>query len=333
MKRILQVVLFLVGISLFALVIKAVGFDRLSVIFPALAGWGWLVFFFYPFMCFWDVLGWRILFDHQWVKKLNLWELYWIRMAGEAVNNITPFIDVAGEFLKVVLVEKRLDISKKGAAAAAIMSRSALLFAEIIFVVAGLAFASSVPGVPTIIRVGLIAGFVLCLAAAFLLIRTQKRGLFVTLIAFFERFGIDPKMFSRFHTSLQAVDAEIAKFYSHEAKRLWIAIGFHLIGWITGGIEIFLMLRLLGVQASLFESIILESLIQLMRTASFFIPGNLGVQEGGLALILGIMGVHPSLGVVLSLMKRARQVIWTSVGFFVWGIFQIQDLTGVETRS
>ncbi len=332
MKKILQLVLFLAGIILFSMVIKAVGFERLSVIFPALAGWGWLVFFIYPFMCFWDVLGWRTLFDHEWNKKINLWQLYCIRMAGEAVNNITPFIDVAGEFLKVVLIEKRLGISKKGAAAAGIMSRSALLYAEIIFVMAGLAFASSVPGVPMGFRVGLIVGFVICVLAAFLLIRTQKRGLFVTLFAFFERFGVDPKMFGRFHTSIHAVDAEIAKFYSHESRRLWIAVGLHLIGWIFGGIEVFFMLRILGVEATLYEAIILESLIQLMRTASFYIPGNLGVQEGGLAMVLGIMGVEPYLGVALSLMKRTRQVIWTAIGFFVWGIFQLQDLTASKSE-
>src|SRR3990167_8148338 len=121
MKRFLQLILFLTGIILLSVVIKTVGFERLSVIFPALAGWGWTVFLLYPLMCFWDVLGWRILFDHQWIKKLRLWEFYWIRMAGEAVNNITPFIDVAGELLKVVLVEKRLNISKKSAAAAGVM--------------------------------------------------------------------------------------------------------------------------------------------------------------------------------------------------------------------
>ncbi|MBI4971711.1 MAG: flippase-like domain-containing protein [Candidatus Omnitrophica bacterium] len=333
MKRILQAFLFIIGIVLFAFVIKAVGFERLTVIFPALAGWGWTVFLFYLFMCFWDVLGWRILFDHQWIKKLNLWKLYWIRMVGEAVNNITPFIDVAGEFLKVVLVEKQLHVAKKSAVAAGVMSRSALLFAEIIFVVAGLAFASFVPSVPGILRVALIAAFIFCIAAGVLLIRTQKKGLFMTLISWVEHFGIDPKIFIRFHTSLQVIDLEIAKFYRHEVGRLWVSIGLHLIGWVSGGFEIFFMLRLLGVEVSLFEAVILESMIQLICTASFFIPGNLGVQEGGLALILGVMGVQPSLGVALSLMKRARQIIWTGIGFFVWGIFQLNDLKTVGTKS
>ena len=333
MKRVLQGLLFVAGAALFVFVIKAVGFEKLSVIFPALTRWGWTAFLGYPFMCCGDGLGWRVLFDRQWKKQLNLWELYLIRLAGEAVNNITPFIDVAGEFLKVLLVEKRLQISKKSAAAAGVMSRSALLFAEIIFVIAGLAFASVVPSVPTILRVALILAFLLCITAAILLIKTQKKGLFMTLISWVERFGVDPKMFSRFHTSLLAIDAEISKFYTHEAGRLWTAIGFNLIGWIAGGVEIFFMLRLLGIEVSLFEAIILESLIQLMRTASFFIPGNLGVQEGGLALILGIMGVDPSIGVALSLMKRARQVIWTAIGFFIWGVFQLNDLKTAEIKS
>lgn len=332
-KRIFQISLLLFGIILFVLVVKAVGFKQLAVIFPALSGWGWLVFLVYPLMCLWDVLGWRVLFDHHWAKKLKFAELYWIRMAGEAVNNITPFIDVAGEFLKVILVEKRLEIPKKGALASCVMCRSALLFSEIIFVILGLAFAGFVAPIPKELRGGLLIALALVVTAALLLIRTQKKGLFVTVFSFLERLGIDPKLFSRFHTSLQAVDAEIAKFYSHEAGRLWLAIGLHLIGWISGGVEIFLMLRLLGIEANLLEGIVLEALIQLMRTASFFIPGNLGVQEGGLALILGFMDVQPSLGVVLSLMKRARQFIWTGIGFFVWGIFELLELKSANNKA
>lgn len=326
MKRFLQLILFLIGIGLFSTVIWAVGFKRLSIIFPALAGWGWLVFFVYPFMCFWDVLGWRTLFDPRWGKQLKLWELYWIRIAGEAVNNITPFIDVAGEFLKVILLEKRLTISKKGALAAGVMCRSALLFAEIVFVLLGLAFGSFFLPIPRSVKVTLFVTLILLMLAAFLLILTQKKGLFLTLLKWLERFGIDPKLFSRFHTSLTAVDEEIAHLYRHDAKRLWRAIGLHLIGWISGGIEIWIMLRLLGVPATLFEGVILEALIQLIRTSSFFIPGNLGVQEGGLALILGMMDVPPYLGVALSLLKRCRQIIWTSIGFFVWGIFQLLEM-------
>ncbi len=332
-KQVVQFLLFIVGVSILFFVVKAVGLQSLSAIFPALSGWGWLVFLIYPIMCFWDVIGWKVLFDKQWKSHLKLWELYWIRMAGEAVNNITPFIDIAGEFLKVVLCEKRLGISKKSALAAGVMSRSCLLFSEIIFVLTGIILAGFISPIPGDLRNVLLIALVGCFVAAVLLIITSKKGLFTTFIKLFERFGIDPKILSRFHTSLQTVDEEMSRFYTHDRKRLALGIFLHLLGWVAGGLEVFVMLRLLGIQANLVEGIVLEAMIQLIRTSSFFIPGNLGVQEGGLALILGFMGVEPSLGVVLSIMKRVRQIIWTAIGFFVWGIYQLLELKLLKLKG
>jgi len=67
---------------------------------------------------------------------------------------------------------------------------------------------------------------------------------------------------------------------------------------------------------------ILEALLQLTRTASFFIPGSLGAQEGVLALVVLGFGYVPALGVAVSLLKRLRQVIWTILGFIVWGLIE-----------
>lgn len=330
-KRSLQIAFFLIGILLFAWVVKAVGWTRLAVIFPALAGWGWAVLCLYPFMCFWDVLAWRTLFNHRWSDKIKFWEFYWIRVAGEAVNNITPFLDIAGEFLKVILLEKRFGISKKASLTAGVMCRSTLIFSEMIFVVSGLSLAVFVSGVPREIRGILVIALSLFAFTVFLLILTQKKGLFVTLIKLLERVGMNPNLFARFHTSLKEVDEEITKFYGTEMRRLALAVSCNLVGWISGGVEVYFMMRILGVEVTLLEGVILESLIQLMRTSSFYIPGNLGVQEGGLAFILGFMGVPSYLGVALSLLKRLRQIIWTAVGFFVWGIFQLLEFKKEES--
>ena len=71
------------------------------------------------------------------------------------------------------------------------------------------------------------------------------------------------------------------------------------------------------------EAFLLESMLQLVKTASFFIPGNLGAQEAGLALLCQWMGYEPSAGIALSLYKRFRQLVWTAAGFGVWGLYVI----------
>ena len=55
---------------------------------------------------------------------------------------------------------------------------------------------------------------------------------------------------------------------------------------------------------------ITQSLLQAVQTLSFFIPGHVGTQEGSLAFLMGFFYFSPAGGVALSLIKRARQLIW-----------------------
>jgi hypothetical protein len=95
------------------------------------------------------------------------------------------------------------------------------------------------------------------------------------------------------------------------------------IGWIFGGVEMYFFCRILGFNMSVLEAVMLEALLQLLRTGSFFIPGNLGVQEGGLAFLAVQMGFEPVLGVGLSILKRFRQILWTAIGFVILAVYRL----------
>ena len=118
------------------------------------------------------------------------------------------------------------------------------------------------------------------------------------------------------------IDAGIAAFYDWKDPRMAWSVLLHFIGWAAGGIETYFMFRLAGAPVTLLDGLMLEALLQIARTASFFIPGNLGAQELGLALFAQWAGFSPSTGLAVSLFKRLRLVIWTAVGFMVWGWYE-----------
>jgi uncharacterized membrane protein YbhN (UPF0104 family) len=66
---------------------------------------------------------------------------------------------------------------------------------------------------------------------------------------------------------------------------------------------------------------VVQSLLQAVKTVSFFIPGNLGAQEGGLAYLLTHFGFPAASGVALSLIKRVRQFFWAAIGGVLFLIF------------
>ncbi len=321
-KKHAQLFLLIAGLFLFAWTIHSVGFEKLQVLTPVLSGAGLLVFLVYPFAFAWDVWGWRVLFSRKWKSKVNFAELFCIRLAGEALNNITPFVDIGGEFLKVTLASKRFAIEKRKALVTVIMARTAFFFSEIFFWIAGASlifFLFPIPRVWLFIFLATISGF---LVASIFISTLQRKGFFGTFIRWLEHLKINPEFFQKFQVSLSEVDTEIAAFHSKKTSKFSGTILLHFMGWVSGGVETYFMLHLLGMPVTLLEGIMLEALLQLIRSASFFIPGNLGAQEAGLALVVEWMGYHPSLGVAVSLLKRLRQFIWTAIGFAVWGVYE-----------
>lgn len=73
--------------------------------------------------------------------------------------------------------------------------------------------------------------------------------------------------------------------------------------------EVWLALHLLGSPVGWGEALMLESLGQAIRGAAFFIPGSLGVQEGGYLLLARLIGLPPEAALALSLAKRARELL------------------------
>lgn len=317
-----KVYLSIAGLFLFGWTIHSVGIEKLRVLGPALKGPGLLVMAIYPFVCFWDVWGWRVLFSRKWKSGVNFLELYAIRLAGEALNNITPFVDIGGEFLKVTLASKRFSLEKRKTLITVVMARTALFFSEIFFWIAGLSlifFLFPVPRRWFFIFTGTIVGFLVLSA---FISYFQKQGLFGTFIRWLEHLRINPEVFDKFQVSLKEVDEEIAAFHSKKTVKFSKTIFLHFLGWVAGGVETYFMFRVVGMPINLLEGIMLEAILQLVRSGSFFIPGNLGAQEAGLALAVEWMGFHPSLGVAVSLLKRLRQFIWTAIGFGIWGVYE-----------
>ncbi len=83
-------------------------------------------------------------------------------------------------------------------------------------------------------------------------------------------------------------------------------------------LEIWLSLYFLGVQITLVEAVVFESLIQAISSAAFFVPGALGVQEGGFILIGGALGLDPSICLALAGARRIRDLLIFVPGLVAW---------------
>jgi uncharacterized membrane protein YbhN (UPF0104 family) len=99
----------------------------------------------------------------------------------------------------------------------------------------------------------------------------------------------------------------------------------HMIGWLIGVAEVLIALRCIGLPVTLGEALVIESLVQAVRGASFAVPGALGAQETGLILLCGIFQIPPDQALALSFVKRAADLV---IG--VPGLVALQILEGKQ---
>ena len=252
-------------------------------------------------MCVWDEASWQVLFYGEHRTRVRFVELFWIRLAGEAVNNVTPFIDIGGEPLKVHLVKRRFGIPLSAAVTSTLAAKTSILIAEAFFMFAGAFLSFWVLPLSGVHRLEMGALLLAVCSVFALFLFLQQKGVF------------------------HKVNPEIGLFYKKHGDLFWKGVGLNFIGWVLGGVELFFFARLAGVELRIFEALVLEAVIQLVRTGGFFIPMSLGIQEGGMAFFIGLCGHDPAAGVALSLLKRLRQLVWTAAGFGSWGIFQYAE--------
>jgi uncharacterized membrane protein YbhN (UPF0104 family) len=119
---------------------------------------------------------------------------------------------------------------------------------------------------------------------------------------------------------------------TYRARPTTIALWWRSVGWLAGTGEIWLIFYVLGHPISLLEATMYESLVQAVRSAAFFIPGGLGLQEGAFLTLAMTVGVGPELGLAAALVRRAREI-----GLGVPGLLALTLMEGrrvlLEDRS
>lgn len=80
--------------------------------------------------------------------------------------------------------------------------------------------------------------------------------------------------------------------------------------------------------ASRASTLVIESLGQAIRSAAFFVPGAIGVQEGGFMAVGILFGLGPEVGLAVSLIKRIREVGLGVPALVAWQALEGRRLIG-----
>lgn len=243
------------------------------------------------------------------------------RMGGETVTLFSAFTGpFLGDATKVMLMKKHIPVTY---GASAVIIDNILYYTSVIFIVlAGviillLNYGSRGSRMNTILLV-----IVISVIVAFILFATailRKITPFTKVLDLLSRFNIAPGFLLRKRESILNVENNVFRFYHNRPADFFIVFGISLCVHMMSIVEVYLVLSFLGFDASVARAVIIEGLTKIVNLTNGFIPGNVGVYEGGNALILKTIGYGDSLGdgTAFALVRRGASLCGNLVGVII----------------
>lgn len=275
-------------------------------------------------------LGWRRTLPPG--QRVPWPSLVAMRLAGDAVNALAPAAVVGGEAIRAGLLSRFLPAAESLASVG--LAAMTQFLAQVLFVGLGATVAPAGTLQPRLRLLGLALLAGLFLFAALLRRISRRRE-------------TPPRPIGRLLVRLGRTlggSASGEDFWRDLRRNVFGAIrerpGDHILSvlfffcaWLVSIVEVGLILRLLGIPVLPGMALSIAVLLVLVEGVLFFVPGRVGVQEGGLYAIFLALGLDPAQGFSLGLVRRLRELVWGLVGLTILGVYRRRPENIPETAS
>lgn len=317
-----------VGLTMAILLAKKLGFESILANLRTLGWWTLPILLLGAvwYSCY--TLAWD-----QFLKKLkgtiSLWELFRAKIAGEAVNTITPAGFLGGDPVRIYILKKHFPVTK--GAASVVVDRTLHIMATLAVIFIGIVVAFwRLPFLPLNMRYGLpIILIISSVFVAFVFIH-QKRGLFSFLFFLLKKLHIKRTFTARTIEKFEELDGDISDFYINNPKGFWSALGLHFAGRMLGIVEIYAAGKIFYPDFTFNASLLLGALTPLLNLMFAFIPGAIGIMEGAYSGVLYLLHMPPQVGLSIQIFRRARSLLWILLGFIALGTYDRRTILRPE---
>jgi uncharacterized protein (TIRG00374 family) len=314
--RRLNLILLAIAVVFFVWILNEVGWAKLEYHLRQV-GWYWpLLLLPYGLVNLLEAVSWKyILIDLP--EKTTLNRLFWLRLGGESLNQLTPTASLGGEPFKAARLQVD-GVPLDQATASVVIHKGILVCSLVLYVIVGLALAPLyLPAALEHVKY-LSLGALGLAAAGGTFVFLQHRGTFSSQgVRILDRLGWCPRFIKEKEGFFASLDASMSSFYRQYPGRASLAFVLFFLSWLLHAVEVYLMFWLMGHPITPGLALCLDSLAMLFSALGFFIPAAAGVQEGGnLILALGF-NLGLTLGAAFSILRRLREAFWLSLGLLV----------------
>ena len=316
MKKV-NLILLVLGCAFFAWLVWTTGPGELLRTLSSL-GWGLLPFILGEGLAeMIHTFGWRrcLTGPH---RSIPWFLLFRIRMAGYAINYLTPTAALGGEVTKAGLLASYRQ--GPGAVSGVLVEKVAFAVAQVLFVALGSVVVLPHFDLPRPLWTSMLFGGLLVaggiVAFLFLQIRGHLSGLVRRLAV---RRNGEPAL-KKLVAQLTGVDDALRAIYREQPRDLGFAVLWHLLGFSVGIFQSWFFFHLLAPGASLGAATAAWLLGMWFDLLTFTVPMNAGSLEGSRIIAFRALGYNSLVGLTYGVALRLAQLFWAGLGltFFVW---------------
>jgi len=255
-----------------------------------------------------NALGWRFAFAADQAASFPLRELVCLRVAGDAINYLTPSATIAGEITRTTRLNNSQGTEVR--AASVLVAKCTQTLGEILFAVTGLLVVSGGQFPPTRwprhIVYGAAGGFTLVLVALglYLLWVRRRPGPTADLVPL--------------GTGLPGLGSWLHYYLRRYPGRFGVSTLLFTLGYAWGAFEAYWICHFLKVPVSVGTAMTIEVFSVAVDGVFFMVPAKVGTQEGGKTAIFAWLGLSPITGFAFGVIRHVRELVWAGMGLALY---------------
>ncbi len=259
-------------------------------------------------------LSWQVLLGND-SKKVNSFQLFFIRQIGEMVGILNPTSIIGGDLTKIYYL-RRHEINERSATNSVVSSRMTMILSQILLSTLVLIWLLYHAGSTV-----LLDGFRTLIYIALVILCTVQIGLFYWIYrtrncaSLSRSNAAATTTIGRMRSRIIQALKDLKKTARSDSSAFIISFTLALLHWIVGSLEFYVVLAFLGIDIAMMQAILMDMGVILIKSIGAFIPGQIGIEEFGNKIVLAAIGVQSAtIWFSISLIRRFRQLVWIMIG-------------------
>lgn len=317
MSRKSKIILFLVGIGIFAYLVFDFGLNNILINLTK-TGWYFIpVIGIWAFVYLFNAFAWRLIIGNG-KPEIPFHKILSITISGFALNYITPSIAVGGEPYRIAEFRNIIGTSK--AVSVTLLYTMIHIMSSFVFWILVILLALISLPLTIINKIILIFILIIFSAIVYFFITRHKKGVAKSLLDFALKIPIIKKITARYANKFDIVnkiDEHITELYLQRRNNFYQALSWETFARVVASLENLFILKAIGIDITFSEALYISAVSSFVINIFFFMPLELGSREGGLVLVLETIKITASLGIYLGLVNRIRELFWIFIGLLL----------------